>query len=80
MDDYEVETFELWPETDEALTLFSSISTQWRVGFGGPTGLDYNVLFKLLDRKGLSGRDYDRLFNDIRVMEAEALTIMNAKK
>ncbi len=75
-----METFELWPETDQALTLFSSISTQWRVGFSGPTGLDYNVLLKVLDRKGLSERDYDRLFHDIRVMEAEALTIMNAKK
>ena len=25
-------------------------------------------------------RDYDRLFHDIRLMEAEALTILNAKK
>jgi hypothetical protein len=45
----------------------------------GPTGLDYNVVFTLLERLRLSDADYEQLFDDIRVVEAEALTLLNAK-
>lgn len=43
----------------------------------GPSGLDYNVLFKKLDRMGLSESDYADLEYDIRVMEFEALSVMH---
>ncbi len=43
----------------------------------GPSGLDYNVLFKKLDRMGLSESDYADLEDDIRVMEFEALSVMH---
>ena len=43
----------------------------------GPSGLDYNVLFKKLDRMGLSESDYAALEDDIRVMEFEALSVMH---
>lgn len=42
---------------------------------GGPTGLDYNVLFALTERLGLSTEDRDQLEEDVMVMESEALTI-----
>jgi len=70
---------EIWPENEKAISLFSSVSTQWRIGMGGPTGLDYNVLFHLLDRMRLTDTEYDQLFDDVRIIESEALTILNKK-
>lgn len=74
------EDYEVWPENMPAIHLFSSLSTQWRHGMNGPTGLDYNVLFSRMDRMKLSERDYDWLFDDVRVIEREALSTINRKK
>lgn len=52
------------------------LRTQWRVGFNGATGLDYEVLFALLDRRGYAGDEWERMFEDIRLMEREALAAM----
>lgn len=70
---------EIWPENEAAINLFSTISTQWRTGMSGATGLDYNVLFMRMDRMRLSDAQHQQLFDDIRVIESEALTIMNKK-
>ncbi len=32
----------LSPEAQDARRLFFSVRSQWRMGFGGPTGLDYS--------------------------------------
>lgn len=45
----------------------------------GYTGLDYNVLFARMDRMKLSDQEYEWLFDDVRVIEAEALKIINKK-
>lgn len=45
----------------------------------GPTGLDYNVLFSVMERRRYSAETYERVFQDIRVIEAEALTIINKR-
>jgi hypothetical protein len=79
-EDYETDDVELWPENEAAIGLFSSLSTQWRVGAGGPTGLDYNVLFYRMDRMRLSDEAHQQLFDDIRVIESEALQILNQKQ
>lgn len=50
------------------------MATQWRVGMGGPIGLDYNVLLRFLDRMHLSDIEYDQMLNDISVLEQAALT------
>jgi hypothetical protein len=42
----------------------------------GIIGLDYNVLFRKMDRMGLSAERYDDLEGDIRIMEAEAMAAM----
>ena len=76
-EDFENESFEIWPENDESISLFSSVSTQWRVGAGGPTGLDYVALFARMDRMKLDDQTHERLFQDIRVIESEALSILN---
>lgn len=69
----------MWPENEPATNLFSSISTQWRVGVAGACGLDYNVLFARMGRMKLDDAQHDQLFSDIRVIESEALSIMNKK-
>ena len=45
----------------------------------GPTGLDYNVLFTRMERMKLDDQRHERLFQDIRVIESEALKILNTK-
>lgn len=71
--------FEVWPDNMPAINLFSSISTQWRTSMGGVTGLDYNVLFNRMDRMKLSEQEYEWMFDDIRVIESEALSAINSK-
>lgn len=63
----------LWPENWPAIRLFTQLSTQWRIGTNGPTGLDYNVLFHELDRAGVAGDAYDDMMASIRVIESTAL-------
>ncbi len=46
----------------------------------GPTGLDYNVLFTRMERMKLDDQRHERLFQDIRVIESEALKIINTKE
>lgn len=82
LEDFEEELCALWPESQAALALFSSLSTQWRVGAAGAIGLDYKILFHELDRMNLSPKQHENLFEDVRVMEFEALKIFqeSAKK
>ena len=68
----------IWPDNQAAVELFISISTQWRTGPNGMTGLDYNVLFHCLDRRQLPNERYEQLFDDIRVMEIEVLNTIHA--
>lgn len=70
----------LWPDSLQAITLFSALSTQWRISFNGPTGLDYNVLPTVLRLHGIHRRDWPAMFDDIRAMEAEALKTMSKKE
>lgn len=73
-DDY---TVEVWPDNAQAIRLFTTVSTQWRVGPTGPYGLDYNVLFHKLDRMKLTPTEYESLETDIRTMELAALNEMS---
>ena len=75
-EDYASDPVELWPENWATCLLFDGLRTQWRVGSLGPTGLDYNVLYKKMDRMGLSAEEYDQLEADIQVMEYAALAAM----
>lgn len=69
-------TVEVWPENVEAINLFCKISSQWRVGPGGPYGLDYNVLYQKMDRMGLTPERYEELEDEIRTLEDGALEEM----
>lgn len=55
------------------------MSTQWRSGFGGPTGLDYGALPSVLRLQGVPRADWSDTFECIRVLEAEALRVMHAQ-
>ena len=71
-EDY-IEEVELWTENWPVISLFRKMATQWRIGMNGPTGLDYQTLFLLIDRQELSKEDAAQMFDDMRVCEAAAL-------
>lgn len=70
---------EVWPENWTAWSLFCDMATQWRIGMGGATGLDYGPLFRLMDAQGLEGSEWRAVFDDIRVLESSSLTAMRTK-
>lgn len=75
---YATKEFEVWPENWDAVRLFARVGTQWRTAFSGATGLDYGVLFRLMDEQGLRGDDWAQVFADVQVLEAQALETMRA--
>lgn len=58
--------------------VYCAMATQWRVGMNGATGLDYNVLTFLFRVYNVT--EEEMVLNDIRILEAKALEMMNAKK
>lgn len=76
-EDFEDDAFEVWPENWQAVELFTILETQWYVGLGGATGLNYLVALELIDRMKLDQTDADLLFADLRAMEKAALPMMN---
>lgn len=79
LDDVATEPMDVWPENWEAYLLFRFLSSQWRVGMSGPTGLDYNVMYRKMDRMTLDAVRYDELEAEVQIMERAALTAMYAK-
>ncbi|MFK7090486.1 DUF1799 domain-containing protein [Chromobacterium violaceum] len=67
---------EVWPDNWQAVQLLNRMSTQWRVGFGGAVGLDYNVLYRMMDRLELDPEGFDQMEADMQVMEAAVLELM----
>lgn len=80
LEDVATDPVEIWPDNLRAVNLFAQIGTQWRTGMGGPTGLDYNVLYRRMDRMGLAPDEYDELEADIQAMEGTALNCMHASR
>lgn len=78
-EDFAEDDVEVWPENQAAFELFSQMQTQWNVGFSGHTGLQYLVLFALMERMGITVQAQEHLFEDIQVMELAALQAMHAK-
>lgn len=73
-------TVEVWPEHEPALRLFIGMRTQWRMGFGGPVGLDYAVLPLVARAVGLRRGMAHKAFADVQAMEAAALEWMAEKR
>jgi hypothetical protein len=74
--DFASPSVDLWPENLAPLDLFQRISTQWRAGAGGPFGLDYNVVYREIDRLALDDESQEEMMAAIRVIEAAALRAM----
>jgi hypothetical protein len=67
---------DVYPENVTPLRVFSAMATQWRVGMGGATGLDYAVLPAVFDLfRVRKTRERARVFAALRVMEGEALRV-----
>ena len=69
------EIFELWEEHVPAMEMFIRCSTQWRVGMSGAVGLDYTVLFHLMDLYDI--KDKRQTFEDVQVIEAAILSMIS---
>ncbi len=67
--------FEIWPENWIPFLVFSEVSTQWRVGAGGATGLDYVAVKWVMGLMKIK-KKYEVL-RAIRTMESSALKTMN---
>jgi hypothetical protein len=76
-EDFASDKLRIWPENWQAVELFAQVRTQWRVGPGGPYGLDYNVVDRRLDRLGLDERARAAIEADIQIMEFAALEELN---
>lgn len=76
-EDYEQEDIiSLWPDNWLSFGVFAGMSTQWRIGASGVIGLDYNALNTVMKLKGVKKKQRKKVFNDVQVMEAEALEII----
>lgn len=75
----EEEEVEVWPQNWRAVKLFIAVSTQWRVGMGGATGLDYAAVAAAMDMQGIKKKARNRLFADVRIMEAAVLEMWSEK-
>jgi hypothetical protein len=69
-------TIDVFPDVWPAFALMAAMATQWRVGMDGPTGLDYGVVREVGSIIGLSKKQVTKAFQDLQVMEAEALAVM----
>ena len=70
-----VEDFEVWPDNWPAVEMFLRCQTQWRTTMSGVFGFDYSAvewLFRLYEVK-----DQAAVFEDLQVMEAAAVRILN---
>lgn len=69
----------MWPDNLAAVNTFIAVATQWRVGPGGPTGLDYAAVEPALRLTGVPRRRWREVFTDLRVMEDAALAQMRSE-
>lgn len=78
-DDYEQEQIEVWPVNLLIVNTFIQMDTQWRVGFHGRYGLDYNALPNVLRLMAVPEADWPEVFEGIRTMEGAALEVIHTK-
>lgn len=76
LDEVPVEDVMIWDINWDTFRLFYSLNTQWRVGMGGATGLDYSVIPEVGKMMGFKRKKINAMFPDLQVMENEALVTM----
>lgn len=55
------------------------MSTQWRIGMSGATGLDYVALQSVMRLMAIPRKAWPEMFEDIRTMEEAALAEMHGR-
>lgn len=70
---------EVWDELLDVIFLFQQYDTQWRMGPGGPIGLDMSVFHHALDRKGIADDEYDEYIANLGIIESQALMNLHKK-
>lgn len=68
---------EVFPENWAAVELFTRLATQWNHTYGGCTGLNYLVVFAMIDRLELDKTAAKHMFEDIQHLERVALSEMS---
>lgn len=73
------DVLDVWPENWLPMQVFSRLGTQWRVGMGGATGLDYSALISVMNLLEVKKKDRGYMFWAIQKMESAALKQMSVK-
>ncbi|WP_442959331.1 MULTISPECIES: DUF1799 domain-containing protein [unclassified Providencia] len=73
----DIDDIEVFPDVWDSYQAFSAMSTQWRIGMNGATGLDYGAIHHVM--KLLNIKNETTVFDDLRIMEIKALELMNKK-
>lgn len=74
---HQVGNFPVVPENWETVQAFISVQTQWKEGYAGYTGLDYNGVRFAFEMLGLTGRR--DVFEGLQLMEFTALKVFRSK-
>lgn len=69
---------EVWPDNVETVQCFIGLSTQWRSGMNGVTGLDYSAISIVMEMNEVV--DKKAVFGGVQIMEAEALRLIRVTK
>ena len=69
-------TIEVWECNADAFYVFEGMTTQWRIGMAGATGLDYAAMPVVMDMVGVERKRRPEVFSSVRIMETEALATM----
>jgi hypothetical protein len=78
IEDFEADyTAEIWPDCQRSFDVFCAMSTQWRTGMNGATGLDYSAIPQVLRLCRVPRTEWADVFEDLRVMESAALKQMS---
>jgi len=72
------EDFCVWLENWPTVEMFLRVQTQWRTSMGGVIGLDYAAVAWVLKLYGIE--DQRSLLEDLQVMEAAAMRVMNKQE
>lgn len=57
------------------MQVFMAMQTQWRIGMGGATGLDYSALPVVEDRLNVPKKRRAECFRGLQIIEREVLRV-----
>ncbi len=77
-DDLPATVVDVWPENEATLAVFAAMQTQWALAsMGGVVGLRYEALPAVLDLLKIKKSARRDVFAGLRVMESEAMQVLN---